>query len=307
MLSNHEASGYRSAAYAESLRGFGTPRRLAGSGGWVVERRIPDSHHRDAMGPYPLFSCPDWQGLGEDLQDLRNAGLVSLVLVTDPMMKVADRAVFRHFELARPFKTHFLADVDRAPAQFVSRHHRYQARKAARALEVSVVTEPTTFLDHWCDLYTHLAARHGLGTHHRFSRDNFRALLGMPGVLLLRADHHGHPIGAQILVCQGDTAYAHMAAFSPEGYRLGASYLLDWQTIEALRGRVHRIDWGGTAGLLDDADNGLARYKRGWATHHAPTFLLGAIFDRPAYQTLSSRCQTTVNDFFPTYRGDEFA
>jgi hypothetical protein len=60
-------SGYMHPNYAHSLREFGEPRELPGSGGWILERIIPGTPYRDAMGCYPLFACNDWSKLANDL------------------------------------------------------------------------------------------------------------------------------------------------------------------------------------------------------------------------------------------------
>ena len=60
-------TGYRHALYAASFAEFGRPRPLPRSGGWVLERDIPGTGQRDGMGLYPLFVCPDWNALPDDL------------------------------------------------------------------------------------------------------------------------------------------------------------------------------------------------------------------------------------------------
>jgi len=65
-----DATDYAHAGYAASLAEFGEPVFLPRSGGWILRRRIDGSPFSDAMGPYPLFFCPNWSGLGEDLSEL---------------------------------------------------------------------------------------------------------------------------------------------------------------------------------------------------------------------------------------------
>lgn len=296
--------GYRHPAYAATLAGHGTPLRLASSGGWVLERSIPRSPRRDAMSLYPFLSCRSWHGLADDLAWLRQRDLVSLTLVSDPMLADTERAVFEHFDIARPFKTHYLCDLSKPDPEIASRHHRYYARKAARVLEVDVASRPADHLDEWCGLYAGLVDRHGIRDLRRFSRSSFAALLDMPGLFLFRALKHGRGVGAQIVLLQGETAQVHLAAFTQEGYHAGASYLLDRATQEYLRPRVRYLNWGGGRGTGDaEAEDGLAAYKRGWSTDRRTSYLLGRIFDRPAYETLSRQATT----YFPAYRSGEFA
>ena len=46
-------AGYMHPFYAEALSEFGTPVALPASGGWLLERCLPGTADRDAMGPYP--------------------------------------------------------------------------------------------------------------------------------------------------------------------------------------------------------------------------------------------------------------
>src|SRR4051812_33133883 len=53
-------TGYQGPGYVASLREFGRPLSLSRTGGFLLERAIPGTADRDAMGPYPLFCCRDW-------------------------------------------------------------------------------------------------------------------------------------------------------------------------------------------------------------------------------------------------------
>ena len=64
------ATGYAHPRYAESLAEFGAVRALPGSGGWLLERSIPESAARDGMGPYPLLAVPRWPALRDDLASI---------------------------------------------------------------------------------------------------------------------------------------------------------------------------------------------------------------------------------------------
>jgi hypothetical protein len=259
------------------------------------------------MGLYPLFPCRDWHALPEDLNDLRAAGLASLTLVTDPLLGEAEREVFKYFDLVRPFKTHYLSSLEEPPERTVSSHHRYYARKAARELEVDVPASPSTSLDEWCTLYGQLTERHGVSDMRVFSREAFGCLLTLPGIVYYRALWQGRAVGAQIILIQDNVAFAHLAAFTDEGYRHGASYLLDWYALEHLRGRVRYVNWGGGSGLEDADKSGLARYKRGWATLRRTSYLLGAVLDQDCYARLVRNSGHEDARYFPQYRAGEFA
>src|ERR1039458_447089 len=89
--------GYLNAGYAASLAEFGTPRKLPHSDGWLLERDIPDSPHRDAMGCYPLFCCRKWTGLAQDIEGLWE-DLISVALVADPFGEYSEADLKRAFD-----------------------------------------------------------------------------------------------------------------------------------------------------------------------------------------------------------------
>src|SRR5690348_5218676 len=103
-------TGYRAAEYAQALAGFGRPTLLSECGGWILERRIPDTDWLDAMGCYPLFSCADWRGLPSALQSIADR-LVSLSVVVDPFSPLSESELRECFEVVQPFKEHFVIDV----------------------------------------------------------------------------------------------------------------------------------------------------------------------------------------------------
>jgi hypothetical protein len=219
------SQGYADPAYAASLAEFGAPRYLPRSGGWVLERSIPGSQARDAMGCYPLFVCQDWRALESDLDELQ--GLVSLSLVSDPFGDY-DEDVLRRCcpDVLIPFKPHFVTDLSRPIDDIVSRHHRYYARKALERVSLERCETPEAHLDDWIALYGHLIARHHLTGIKAFSRAAFAAQLRMPGLVMLRATCEGATIGAHLWYRQGDVAQSHLAAVSARGYELMASYAL---------------------------------------------------------------------------------
>jgi hypothetical protein len=111
------------------------------------------------MGCYPLFAYRDWPCLREDL-DAVGGELVSVAVVADPFGDFNAELLKRAFrDVVLPFKEHFVADLRLAPGQFVSKHHRYYARKALAGLEVEVCDKPAPLLDEWTGLYANLIER----------------------------------------------------------------------------------------------------------------------------------------------------
>src|SRR6266566_1903069 len=221
-----QATGYLHPLYCQSLSEFGTPRFLVESGGWILERRIPDSQQLDAMGCYPLFACHDWSRLCIDLESIGDS-LVSLSLVTDPFGEYNPSDLTKCFpELATPFKEHFVVDLSRMPDTFVHAHHQRNVRKAARTLGVERCDNPNEDLDEWTALYASLVARRNIKGITAFSRELFATQLRVPGIVLLNAIHNDSTVGMLLWYEQGDRAYYHLGAYDSRGYELGASFAL---------------------------------------------------------------------------------
>jgi Acetyltransferase (GNAT) domain len=298
-------SGYGHPSYAASLAEFGTPRHLRRSGGWVLERGIPGTDARDAMGSYPLFACQDWRALGADLDDLD--GLVSLSLVTDPFGNYDEGVLRQCFrDVLIQFKPHFVTDLSRPIEDIVSRHHRTYARRALERVCVERCETPEQHLDEWIELYGHLIARHHLHGLKAFSRAAFAAQLRTPGIVMLRATCDGVPVGAHLWYRQGNVAQGHLAAVSPRGYEVMASYALFWFALQAFAGEVSWLNLGSGSGLAADAVGGLTAFKQGWATGTRQAYFCGRIFDRGRYDELATGRRVQAGSYFPAYRHGEF-
>ncbi len=297
------ARGYAAAGYAASLAEFGVPRRLPTSGGWLLERSVADGTATDLMGPYPLFSCPNWPGLVSDLETL-GEGVVSVVVVADPLSGVETHDLARAFpDRLVPFKRHHVCHLEqplRPPA-----HHRRHIRRAAAAVDVEVCVEPIRHLDDWTALYAGLAARHGLTGIRAFSDAAFRLQLQLTGLVAVRAERAGRTVGMALWLENAPNAHYHLAAYSPEGYEVSASYALFTVALDHLRELgVSRVDLGGSAAAEPDEGDGLTRFKRGWAHEERAAHLCGRVVDRIAYERLAAKIET---GWFPAYRAGELA
>lgn len=302
-----EAAGYAHPGYAASLAEFGAPRALPASGGFLLERSVPGTDERDAMGCYPLLTCLDPARLGEDLAALEGE-LVSVAAVPDPFAfgdEARLRAAFP--DRVRPFKEHFVADLTTHDLQGLSRHHRYYARRALRQCDVEVASEPSDHLDEWASLYATLCERHALAGIKAFSRAAFDAQLRVPGIVLLRARHREETVGAHLWYVHGEVAYSHLAAASPRGYELLVFYALYHRACEHFRGRVRYVDFGAGAGLASGEADGLARFKRGWANTTRTAHFCGRILDRGRYAKILAARGSREEVYFPAYRKGEFA
>ncbi len=300
------AEGYLHPRYAASHREHGKPRELAGCGGWIVERRVPGSADRDAMGCYPLFACRDWSRLHRDVEGLEG-GLVSLALVTDPFGSYDEATLRRCFpDLAVPWKEHHVIDLERPPEQVVTHGHRRTSRRALRSLEVDAPA-PAGFLDEWMSLHRHLVARHRVEGIAAFSRAAFAEQLATPGMVVLRASFAGEPVAAILFLTHADVAYGHVLACTPHGYRRNAIYALIWSAIEHFSGSHRWIDLMGVPGARDEGSEGIRRFKLGWSRETRTAWLCGRVLDRRRYDALVAARETAAAGYFPAYRAGELA
>lgn len=294
--------GYADPAYAASLAEFGTPLTLPCSRGSLLVRPVPASDRYDAMGPYPLFACQHWAGLAADFEELELGGdLVSVTAVVDPF------GAWTHAQLERafphrlvPFKEHFVVELEPDPLSRVTAHHRRSAARGARKVDAEVVAYPPALLDDWCGLYAELVRRHRIEEVAAFSREAFEWQLRMDGMVALRAREAERVVGAALWLRAGDVAYFHLAAYGERGHRLGASYALTALALE------HFCDegaaWlalGAGAGVRSGREDGLSRFKAGWATGTRMAWLGGRVLDPEAYAELV--CGLNA-DYFPAYR-----
>lgn len=300
-------SGYLHRGYAASLVEFGTPRFLPQCAGWILERVVPCSTARDGMGCYPLFTCRNWAQLQSDLDRLEG-DLTCLSLVTDPFGDYSPADLQRCFkDVARPFKEHFVVDLSRAPTDFVHPHHQRSARKALERLQIERCAEPALFLDEWIQLYSTLVERHKIKGLPAFSRRAFSHQLDVPGLVMLRATHDGHSVGMTLWYTREKIGYYHLGAYSQEGYELSASFALFRYALDYFgTSNLRWLNLGAGAGLKRGAEDGLARFKRGWATGTRMAYFCGRIFNRRQYAEIVRARGINPTSYFPLYRAGEF-
>ena len=299
-------AGYMHPGYARSLSDFGRPRWLSHCGGWVLERMIPGSHSRDAMGCYPIFCCNDWRGIPADLDELSEE-LVSIVLVTDPFGPLGQRELNAVFDRVTAFKEHFVADLTKPIDAIVSKKRFRSARKALCRLTVEKVEDPTALVDDWLALHSRMVSKLQLNGMKVLCRPALLRLFSVPGLVVLRASHEGRTVGMHVELAQGDVVYGHLAAYDEVGYRLGASYALHLWEIEHFVGKARWIDWGGVAGLVPNRADGLTAFKRGFSSETRQVYLCGKIFDAREYKALAAKAGCGPTSYFPAYRNGEFA
>lgn len=298
-------TGYLHTEYAASFSEYGRPRGLPRSGGWILERPIPDSGDRDAIGCYPLFACRDWSKLNLDLADLR-PGLVSLTVVADPFGRYRPEHLKQAFpDLTIPFKQHYVLDLRRG-TEPVSAHHKRSVRKALKTFEIDVLSDPGEFVEEFLPLYRTVVEKHGVVGIRAFSGPALHRQFRTPGIVVLAARLDDRAVAAisYFLQPEQDVVFGHVLGYTGEAYRRGALYALYWTAITHFAPRVRWCDIGGVAGGEDLHRSPLAAFKRGWTRETRTAYLCGRIFDRDKYERLRMT-RAKVTGYFPAYRSGE--
>ena len=300
------SSGYLHSLYSLSLIEFGEPLELPASKGWILKRPIFGTSEFDAMGCYPIFVCQDWSLLEKDLDWVGNQ-LVSLSLVTDPFGRYNPQKLIKCFkDIARPYKEHFVVDLQQRPEEFVAAHHQRNAHKALKRVNIEICTEPIKYLAEWVSLYNNLIERHNIKGITKFSRDAFAKQLIIPGIVAFRAIVDDQVIGMMLWYVQGDVGYYHLGAYSPDGYKLNASFALFWTLLGYFANAgLQWLSLGAGAGTQGDENDGLTRFKRGWATGTRTAYFCGRIFNPKKYQEIAEAKGNPQTTFFPAYRFGE--
>lgn len=300
-------TGYLHPDYAESLSEFGKPRTLPRSGGHLLVRQIPDTDQADAMGCYPLFCCDDWGKLSEDIKELQDE-IVSVALVTDAFGSGKPEDLSKCFaDKMFHYKDHFVVDFTIDGSHEISGHHKRNLNKAQRDVTVERCEPVSAALEDWIDLYEVLIGRHQIKGLTAFSRRAFEKLFQVPGLTVFKAVHHGEPVGMLLWLAQKEYGYYHLGAYSERGYELGASFPLFHTAIEHFRSEGLRgLNLGAGAGTGAKQQDGLSRFKQGWANATRPVYFCGRIFDRDRYAKLVNGNEGSNTNYFPAYRLGEF-
>ena len=284
--------------YAASLAHVGEALAIPEWDTPVLARPTPDGRRRDAIGAYPVAALGPDADLAGGLRRVATAGLVSVVLVLDERLRPPLGALEAAFDFVRPFKIHYLHDRRVGPLE-LGKHHRYELRRALARVEAREIVL-AEHLPAWEALYGELAVRHGLSGLHAFPPGHHLALARMPGLRSFGAFLDGRLVSAHLFVTHEGYAISHLAASAPEGYASGAAYAINDRAIAELAD-CEVINFGGGAGAVEDASDGLVRFKKGFCNATAQAYLGGATLDPSAYRKMSAGRED--NGYFPAYRG----
>jgi len=294
------AAGYAHPDFGRVYANLGEPVALAHCGGTLLRRPIPATRQHDLVGCYPFFCCANWEALGDDLAGLAQDD-VSLVMVADPFVEGPEERLEPLFDFARPYKTHYIADLSKPLASFVPSSRLREARNAARTLEVEVAPPGPTTVDEWLGLWRRSRHASQPSGQNDLSREAVERLFGVPGVTIVRALDGERTVGMHVEVQQGDIVHGHFATYDPEHYGSGVSTLLNVRELEHFATRARFYNHGGVPGS-DDRRTGLSRFKQAFSNTTRTAFLCGSILDASAYARLTADGPAREPAFFPAYR-----
>lgn len=299
--------GYHHRDYAFSLSEYGDPIKLERSGGWLLQRPILGSKYRDAMGCYPLLTCDNWNGLFDDLGNLKNQ-MVAVWMITDPFADLSFEELSSFFtDVCFLFKHHIVVDLSQSRDAIVSKHHKRYAQKSLNHVEISMVENPEACVGDWERLYRYLIEKHEIKGLTRFSTEAFSKQLKVPGCVVFQAFHEQRVVAMQIWYRYHDRAYYHLGASSEEGYRQYAAFGLFWEAIDYFkRLDIKWLSLGAGAGVKPDSNDGLTRFKKGWSNETLPVYFCGAVMNINQYKQLCSTQSNQDKNYFPAYRAGEF-
>lgn len=293
--------GYAHPRYAESLAEFGEVVELPTCGGWLLARPVPGSDASDGIGCYPLLACRDWRAIGAELASLADR-LVCVSAVTDPFATAAPALLQSAFpDVCYEYKQHFVTDLSRPLETTVASHHRRNVRKSLARVEVFEAAAGESLLSDWLPMYDNLVRRHSVSGIARFSPQSFALQMAVPGFTAFVARERGAMCGMSWWYAAGDVAYYHLAAYSDRGYELGASFALFWTALTHFAKLGVRWAALGAGAGVRAADDGLTRFKQGWATETRPAYFCGRILQSDAYARLTAAVARPTN-YFPAYR-----
>lgn len=250
----------------------------------------------DAAGSYPLTPFTSVPDLEQGLAELRGQGLVSVVMVPDPLAAPSVDTLQRHFGHVQPFKSHLIIDhqTDYAP----TKHHCERIRRGHRRCRIERGPLKSRLVE-WIALYGELVTHRRISGAADFRPEYFTQLAELPGLEAFTAVV-GDKIGGMTLWFAHDgVVYNHLTACNATGYANGAAFALYDTAITHFRPQGV-INLGGGAGASGSDDGGLFAFKQGFANGAVTAHICGTVLDMNAYAALS---QNKPTGFFPAYRG----
>lgn len=287
---------YASIQYAQALQDFGSPIALTTAQSSGLVRKIATTEYQDVMGVYPRCALTNTVDLAADLKALRDQQLISLVLVSDIFCFPDIKQCQSHFDVIKPFKTHFIYNASN-PFNYTKRNL-INIRKAHKECHIAEIKLQDHLAD-WYYLYDYLIAKHHITGIQAFSKSYFEKLCQIDGLISIAAFVKNEIVAIYLWFAWQEHLYFHLGASNAQGYEARAAFAINDYVIQNY-GATHIIDFGSNAGLANNPQDGLAQFKQGFTNDSATSYLCGAILNPAIYQKLCHDLGT--HDYFPAYR-----
>lgn len=295
---------YSSALYAHTLTHIGEVTLLGESDEAFLVRTLPNQEAgADLIAPYPFAQIRDADALSRAFTD--TSGCASATAVLEPLSAPGEQDRRRLFpdHLAR-FKEHTIVDLSADLDALRASGHRRKVRKAHGSLRVERAEEPNRHAIEWIELYCHLREAKGFrGSLADFTGEALAAQLGLSGVRYYRAMAGERCVAGAVWFDGPGATYYHLGASHPEGRAHSASFgLFDAALRDAQAEGRRWANLGGGAGLAQDPQDGLARFKQGWSREKGWSYVGGRILDRSLFDELNRAAGPVREGVFPPYR-----
>lgn len=167
------------------------------------------------------------------------------------------------------------------------------------------VDEPQIYLNEWGRMYDNLIDPHNITGVTKFSERTFEGMFETPGLHVYKSSLVGEIVGMVLFYEMDEVVYYHLGAYSDDGYLHNASFGLFLQAIEDFSTLSKKwLNLGSGAGQTENENDGLTRFKKGWASETRTAWFCGKILNKGIYNKLSWWANPNSN-FFPLYRSGQ--
>lgn len=320
LLAATMAVGEGHVLYPFFLRGVDRPTTDASS----VED-MTDGHLTDIISPYGYGGPMHW-GL-DDVEDAATVFWSKFDAWAHEHGVISEFVRFSLFsESLLPYsgsgrtrsrQTNYVRDLRVSAAdltQQVAPKVRSNVRRALREGVTTVIDTEGEHLDDFLRIYIETMERLDSASWYRFERSFFERLhVALPGrFAYVFAKYDGRLVSADLLICGSDTGYYFLGGTEASAYPVRPNDLVKTAAMKWLQdnGCRHYVLGGGVT-----AEDGLERYKKGFAPHGGVAFRTGErVLSGQGYEALVADRRRQFSDrglewhdsdeFFPAYRRD---
>ena len=274
---------------------------LPRSGLSLIKRPIEEGYY-DLAGVYPFSMCTDWHSVCDDIESIKDELAVSVVIVTDPFKEHLLSETVNRWTHCYRYKKHYTVNLIK-DLQYKKELKRL-SRRASEKHTVRLARPSQDLILKFWKIHQHLVEKHNIVGLGKISFDMLEQQMKTPGTLLAVAEYEGEMVSAIMLFQQAKISYWYLMATHPRAYQLKSNYALFYETINQLsKMGIEKINLGGNAGLLNKAEDGLARYKKQWANDEYYSLLCGKVLNQRAYTSLcNNNISKRSESYFPAYR-----